>query len=110
MKVAAKDPKSENAFVGEYDLGENIQDAISKFGEDVVFSYYKQKAVITIQSAIRGWIRAGKTSEEIQEKLNAYVLGVSHRTRKDPKEKLLDLFKGMTTEEKKEFLRTLKGI
>ena len=109
MKIKATDPKSETSVEVSYDLGENLGDATNKFGEEVIFSYYKQKAVITLQAFVRGKVRAGLNQEQIQTALDTYKLGVVQRSHKDPKEKLMKMFAGMSSEEQKEFLKALKG-
>ncbi len=83
----------------EYDFGDSIQDAIEKFGEDVVFSNFKQAATISLQSRIRSWVQAGKEGDDLQEEASNWKPGMRTVSRKSPTEKLKDLLAGKSPEE-----------
>ena len=63
IEVKAKAPKIEKEAVILVDLGDNVEDAIARFGGDVVFSNYQANVKITVQSAIRRYIEAGRSEE-----------------------------------------------
>ena len=46
--------------VGYYPFGKDLQDAVSRFGEEVVFTNYRAQAKIKLQSLMRSFIIAGK--------------------------------------------------
>ena len=92
----------------EYDFGENLQDAVDKFGADVVFSQFVSAATVKIQSLMRDKKKAGQTDEQIQEFLNTYKIGmVVERTVVNPLEAFKAAFKMMTPEQQREQLIAL---
>lgn len=98
-----------NASV-QYDLGDNLQDAVNKFGEEAVFTAFKADATVGLQSNMRSWMGAGLSPEQIQEKADAWKPGV--RTvgpRKSPKEKIETEFAKLSPEEKLAYLEQLKA-
>ena len=93
---------------GQYDFGENLQDASDKFGADVVFSQFVSAATVKIQSLMRDKKKAGQTDEQIQEFLNTYKIGmVVERTAVNPLEAFKAAFKMMTPEQQREQLIAL---
>jgi len=64
-KVSAKRKDDTNATEVEYDFGDNLDEAVKKFGGDVVFAKFKQSAIIDLQSMIR---RALEATEEKVDK------------------------------------------
>ena len=92
----------------EYDFGENLQDAVDKFGADVVFSQFVSAATVKIQSLMRDKKKAGQTDEQIQDFLNTYKIGmVVERTAVNPLEAFKAAFKMMTPEQQREQLVAL---
>lgn len=58
-----------------YNLGDNIKDAESLFGEAAVWSNYLRGATIEVQNVARRMLVAKKTPAEIQEFMSTYKLG-----------------------------------
>ena len=48
-----------------YDFGENLQDAVAKFGEEVVFTNMQQSMKISLQALLRRGFDKGQSDEEI---------------------------------------------
>ena len=93
---------------GQYDFGENLQDAADRFGADVVFSQFVSAATVKIQSLMRDKKKAGQTDEQIQDFLNTYKIGmVIERTAVNPLEAFKAAFKMMTPEQQREQLIAL---
>jgi len=92
----------------EYHFGDTLEEAVKIFGEDVVFSHFRQKAVIALQGVVRPALAAGKSPKELQEVANGWKLGVASRTGKSKVEKARDAFNSMTEEEKAAFISELK--
>lgn len=67
-----------------YDFGDNLQEAVEKFGEGVVFSNFHQQAAISIQGVIARCIKSGK---DPQETVNGWKLGMA-KPRKGKVEKV----------------------
>lgn len=93
----------------DYDFGENVADAAKNFGEDVVFSQFKQAAIISLQSVMRRAIQGGKTGKDLQEAVSAWKPGMKTITRKSPQEKVQEAFATMSAEDRKELLKQLKA-
>lgn len=97
-----------------YDFGENLADAVEKFGEDVVFSRFKSAAIIDLQSLIRRHIKQldekGNpkfTDEQIQEAASNWAPGIKTVSRKSKAEKVQALFSQMSDEEREAILNQL---
>ena len=68
----------------EYDFGDDLQEATDKFGGEVVFSNFRQHAVVALQNVISGALKAGK---DVQEVVNKWKLGMA-KPKKSEAEKL----------------------
>lgn len=82
-----------------YEFGEDLESSAELFGADVVYNKFLQSAVIDLQAVVRRAIGQGKTDDEIQEVVSAWMPGVRARTAKTPSQKIMDLLKGKTPEE-----------
>ena len=89
------------------DLGDNLQDAVAKFGEETVFSGFQAQAKIRAQSIIRDMMVEGKTNDEIQEFMNTWKPGITRERVSDPTAAFLNKFSGMTKEDQEKFLEQL---
>lgn len=92
------------AFV---DLGDNCQDAITKFGEDVVFSNFVAQTKIRAQAIMRDMLTDGKTDEEIATFMASWKPGTARDRVTDPTAAFLGKFVTMTKEEQEDFLKKL---
>lgn len=104
----------------EYDFGSNLAEAIEKFGENVVFNRFKAAAVIDLQSGIRRHIKAkvedaegNETAEDkytdaqIQDWASNWKPGEKNINRKSKIDKVKDLYKGMSEEDRQALLDQL---
>jgi hypothetical protein len=89
------------------DLGENVEDAVAKFGAEVVFSNFKRAATITAQAAIRRFMDGGKTPEEISVLLKDWKPGVAITRSVDPVGALMGKFGALDAEEQSKILDAL---
>lgn len=92
----------------EYDFGASLQEAAENFGEDVVFSGFISKSVITAQAAIRRYIEAGKSAEEIQTAMADWKPGVALKGEADPVGAVVRKVSAMDDEAKANFIAALK--
>ena len=114
-------------FKGEFDFGDDVNDAIAKYGDKVVFTHWRLSAGLWLGGRVRDILEAGlgagkalkKVVEEIQAKINAGELKpgvVIRQPKKSSKEVYLEEVGGMGEEEKlaeiakmEELLTELKG-
>ena len=90
------------------DFGENLTDAVTKFGEAVVFSNFKASAKITAQAAMRRYLEAKKSAEEIVKLMAVWKPGVAIERVSDPVAAFKAKFASMTPEEQIAALADLK--
>lgn len=111
ITVTARDGKEGRAVQADINIGENLEDAINLVGEDVLYSNYKQKAVIAAQAKMRGMIRSEKTDEEIAEAMAAWHPGVaaSRSGGKSLVEKATAAFEKMNEDEKQAYLEKIRA-
>lgn len=109
MRVTARDGKEGRAASAEVNIGETLDDAIKLVGEDVLYSNYKQKAVVAAQAKMRGMIRAGKSDEEITEAMSTWRPGAGPaRSSTSLVEKATAAFDKMTPDQKEEYLAKIR--
>lgn len=113
-KVEAKLSTSDRVFSTEYNFGDNVQDAIAKFGEDTVFTKFKQAAIIDLQAMIRRQLTPAedgkvKTDEEIAAAIAEWEPGSKTVVRKSPLEKAKEQLSKMSDEEKAALLAQLQA-
>lgn len=82
------------------DLGKDVQDAIEKFGADVVFDNFRRSATITAQAAMRRCLEAGLDQAGIEAKMASFKPGVAMERVIDPVAALKAKIAKMTPEEK----------
>lgn len=102
--------KEEITETVQYDFGENVLDAVDKFGEEVVFTNFKQSAVIALQSRMRSLVVGSKDTpgvrgKALQKAVSEWKPGVKTITRKSPAEKIKGLLEGKSPEEIAELLK-----
>lgn len=100
VEVKAKSPKKEREAAVMVDLGENVQDAIDRFGADVVFSNYIANVKIGVQSGIRRYIENDMSDEDIQAKFDTFKPGVTMDRVVDPIAALAKKMAAMSDEER----------
>lgn len=114
VKYAVKDATDEQGnqvyaeAQGMYDFGENLQDAVDRFGADVVFSNFVSAAKVKIQAIMRTKKQAGTSDADLQTFLDGYKVGmVLERTQVNPMEAFKASFQNASPERQKELLREL---
>lgn len=100
QKVSARagDDEDATSCTVEYDFGDNLDEAVSRFGADVVFARFKSASVVDLQALVRRHLQGEKpkTPEEIQALANEWKPGVATRKRKSTTEKIEELLSGMS--------------
>lgn len=107
-KIKGSDGKPVSISI-EYDFGDNLESAVEKYGEAVVFDLYKAAASIRVQNIARSALLNGKTPEEAVELASKYVLGTSlSMGPRDPVRTAVSAVSKMSPEEEKKFILELK--
>lgn len=92
-----------------FDFGDNLDEAVTLFGADVVYSRFKAAAVVDLQALIRRHLdgETPKTEAEIQALVTEWRPGVTTRKRKSTKEKAEELFATLSEADKAALLEQL---
>jgi len=100
-----------------YDFGANLDEAVAKFGADVVFSGFIADGKVAVQGVARRLLKNNKedgsayTDEEIHTKVAEYVPGVkADRGSSDPFAKIEKVVGKLTDAQKVEMLEKLKAL
>lgn len=92
----------------QYDLGNSLEDAVEKYGADVVYSNFKASARINLQALIRTKLKSGVAPEFLQSFFDSYTLGVAaERTVVNPADAVKAAFATWSPEKQREYLRSL---
>ena len=102
--------KGSKSLTVSYDFGDNLQDAITKFSEDVVFSNMQQSMKISLQALIRRGFDKGLADEEIINQAAAWKPGVAAQRTSDPVGAVLAKWATLPAEKKAELLKQLKAM
>jgi hypothetical protein len=108
-EVSAKAPKVEKEATIIVDLGENVEDAIARFGAEVVFSNYLANVKIGVQSGIRRYLEAGLAAADVQAKFENYKPGVTLDRVVDPIAAMAAKLQKMTPEEREAAFAALRA-
>lgn len=110
QKIQAKLQDGDPVTV-EYDYGDNLQEAVEKFGEDIVYQCYKASLVIDLQGFMRSLLRrkpekgGPATEEEIRTLVAEWTPSrTGTRVTRPPMERLEALLGRLSKEELAEVL------
>jgi len=90
-------------------LPESLDEAVSEYGEEVVFSIVLSKVKVLVQDVARKALKEGKAADEIQALVDNFKPGVITRRKKSLVDKIKDNWANLSPEEKKELLEMLKA-
>jgi len=91
-----------------YDFGDNLEEALDKFDETVIFTNFRGAAKITAQGAMRRYLVAGKSPEEIVKLMANWKPGVALERISDPTAAFKAKFMTMTSAEQAAALSDLR--
>lgn len=83
----------------DYNFGDNLEAAVALFGEEVIFTNFKQSAVIACQSRIRAALQQNKDGDALQVAIDEWKPGIKSISRKSPVDKLKALLEGKSPED-----------
>lgn len=109
LEVKARVPKMDNAVVvAQADVGNDLDDAVARFGKEVVFSNYLASVRITVQSRMRSLKEKGMSDEDIAANIAKFVPGVTAERSVDPTAMLLGRAAKMAPEDLAALIEKLK--
>ncbi len=102
--------KGSKSLTVSYDFGENLQDAIAKFGEEIIFSNAVQSMKISLQALIRRGFDKGVEDSQIAEQAAAWKPGVAAQRQSDPVAAITAKWANLSPEARAELLKKLKSM
>ena len=104
--TANKDSRSATVS---YDFGDNLAQAVEKFGEEVVFTNMQQSMKISLQALLRRGFDKGQSDEEIATAAAAWKPGVASQRTTDPVSTITAKWATLDPKKKAELLAQLKA-
>lgn len=110
IKASGKQEGSEERVEGsiEYEVGKDVNEAVDKFGGELVHEFFKRALAVKAQAAIRRELENGTDPKDLQQVLGSWDPSAAHTVRKDPKQSILSNFAALSEEERMEILAALK--
>lgn len=102
--------KGSKSLTVSYDFGENLQDAVAKFGEEIVFSNAVQSMKISLQALIRRGFDKGTEDSVIAQQAAAWKPGVAAQRQSDPVATITSKWAALSAEDRAELLKKLKAM
>lgn len=91
-----------------YDFGDNLQDAVSKFGEPIVWAYAQRALVIAAQGHARSLIKSEKSKDEILATMAEWKPGAP-RQAKTAEDRAREILGKISPEERAKLLAELSA-
>lgn len=108
MEISFKTKEHPEARKVNYDMPENLQGLIDKFGEESVYAAASGSYVISIQALARRHVE--KSDEEVQEIVNNWNPNErAAAVKQSPAERAASAFAKLSNEEKAELLAKLRA-
>ena len=99
--------RANEVFSVKYDVPANTEEAIQRFGEEVVYGRFRGSLVIDLQSFMRRQIEKDNADDAtVQAAVDSWAPGV-RAAGKTPQEKIGSLLAKLTAEERRELLQEL---
>lgn len=109
IEVTAKTQEGAEATVA-YDFGANLDDAVDKYGAEVVFSLFRAQAKIQLQARMRAWMTA-EPPKDVNAAAAMWKPGVVQDRTMDPLSVARNYLATLaSSEDKAKFLEALKDV
>lgn len=108
MKVSAKTKKKPTPVQVEYDVPEDLDKQVAKFGKEVVAAHSGGSIVISLQAFIRRHIEKGSTPQVIQAEVSKWKPDVRSAVKQSAFEKAASTIDKLSAQERAELLKKLQ--
>lgn len=92
------------------ELGDNLEGAVAKYGDELIFDHFVRSSKVRAQATIRSLVAAGKSQAEIEEFFKTWRPDTTRARTKDPVASITKNFGNLTVDQKKELLAALKSM
>jgi len=93
----------------DFDVGDNLADAVDKYGEDIVFERWKRQVRRDLGNAVRTSLNSGKTPVQVESELEDWRPDVTRRTGSSSKD-VVEQFEELDENEQEEKLEELMAL
>lgn len=93
-----------------FDVGDDIQDAMEKYGVETVFERWKRQVKRDLGNAIRSALNNGATPEQVEDRLEDWRPDVTNRGVAGQSQSLEEQFENLSPEEQREKLQELADL
>lgn len=104
FKDKETDEVTESTITLDYDFGDTLEAMLSEFGEEAVFLHARADMKVSVQGAIRGFIKAGLDEDQVLEKMTEWEMPSGAPRSKDPVDKLEKILGKLSAEEREAVL------
>jgi len=96
--IIANTKDGDHSIAFDYDFGESLQEAVERFGAEIVWAHTLRSLTIAVQGAARGMMKSGKAKEEILDAMSKWKPGTPREV-KSTEEKMADLVSKMSPQQ-----------
>lgn len=107
MKVSCQTQEGASVTF-DYNFGENLNEAVQLFGEDVCWAHLRRALILAAQGTARTMIRNGASKDEIVKTMKEWKPGIPRRG-KTPEEKFKELWDQMSPEDRARLSKVVKA-
>ena len=97
------------SHTGAVNIGDNLSDASSQFGDEIVYGLYRQQAIVRAQAAVRAMLRGGSSPDQVDAFLSEWRPDTKRTPSADPAGAALRNFAKLSPEEQAATLKRLKA-
>jgi hypothetical protein len=93
--IVANTKDGEHSIEFDYDFGDSLDQAVERFGAEIVWAHTLRSLTIAVQGAARGMMKSGKSREEILDAMSKWKPGEPRQVKSND-EKMAELVAKMT--------------
>lgn len=107
-KISAKRQKTGQTVEADFDMPDDLDTLVSKYGKEIVYSHAKGSLVVALQGFMRGQLDRNKSAAEVQTAVADWKPG-QRKQGKSPVEKAREQIANLSPEEKAAILKELRS-